>query len=579
MAFLRAYLKKYKKLLIISLVLATVNQVFSLVSPQVLRIIIDEYANNIEIFTESEFIRWVGYWLLIWLIAAGISRIAKIFQAYYVDLMSEKIGAKIYADSIEHTFNLPYRVFESRQSGSLLDKLYKARQDIKKFLQSMINMAFLTTIWIIIVMIYGFYVHWLIWTTFLLMVPVLFFTTLHLSKRIRKSQQDIVSTSATLSGSTIENIKNVTLIKSLWLETQEITHLNNVNDQLIDLEIQKLKLVKTITFWQWTLISILRWILQFIMLILIFQGYISIWEFLTLMFYSFLLFNPLYNLPELATSYQEVKASNEILEEIHAMKQIAMPKNPMQIDTINNIQFDTVSFDYTKDETAIKDITFSVKKGQSIAFVWPSWAWKSTILKVLMGLYKPKDWSVKINGIDTKTIDPGSFKSRTSIVAQDTQLFSWTIRENLVFVAPNATDEECKTALNHAQLWTLLKKKQWLDLRIGEWWLKLSWWQKQRLAIARALLRNPDLLIFDEATSSLDSIAESKITKTMHAIAQKNKSLITITVAHRLSTIMAADRIYVLEEWQIVESWTHTQLVADKWLYYALRRQQGGKIV
>jgi len=578
MHLLKKYLAKYKKLLTISIVLATINQLFSLVNPQIFRILIDNYANQIDQFTQSEFLYGIWYRLWIWVLAAAVSRVAKTFQDYYVNLMAQKIGASVYADSIDHTFNLPYRVFEDWQSWSLLDKLQKARQDIQKFLQSMINTAFLTSIGMFIVMIYAFWVSWIIWVVFLAMVPVLALTTIYLSKRIREAQKNIVRTSAELSWATVENVKNVTLIKSLWLETQEVNHLNRVNDKLIELEIEKLKLIKSITFWQGTLINFLRSLLQFIMLRLVFEWVISVWEFFTLLFYSFLLFNPLYELPTLATNFQELKASSEILEEIHDIPVVEIPEHWEDIKDITNINFDNVTFWYSDKETAVKDISFDVKPWETIAFVWPSGAGKSTILKLLTGLYKAWQGAIRFNWLSIDKFNPVDIKKHIGIVAQDTQLFSWTIRENLIFVSPDASDIECLQSLKDAQLYSLIEwNKQWLDTRIGEWWLKLSWWQKQRLAIARALLRKPDLLIFDEATSSLDSVVEAKITDTVRDIATANTNLISILVAHRLSTIMHADRIYVLENWSIVESWSHKELVHDKWLYYALWRQQSGK--
>lgn len=578
MWFLRAYLKKYHKLLTTSLILATINQVFSLVNPQIFRLLIDDYATKVDELTQHEFLSWVWVLLLIWVGAAAVSRVAKTFQDYYVNLMSQKIGASIYADSIEHTFSLPYRVFEDWRSWSLLDKLQKARQDIQKFLQSMINTVFLTSIGMGIVMIYAFRVHRLIGTVFLAMVPLLARTTLYLSKRVRNAQKNIVRTSADLAGSTIENVKNVTLIKSLWLEAQEVKHLNTVNDQLIELEIEKLKLIKTITFSQGTLINFLRSLLQLIMLWLVFSGGISLWEFFTLLFYSFLLFNPLYELPTVATNLQELKASNEILEEIHALPVEAVPEQPVKINHIHSLQFTAVSFGYTPSTLAVQDISFTVNPWETVAFVWPSWAGKSTILKLLTWLYQPISWDISYNNISLNLLDKQWVKQHVSIVAQDTQLFSWTIKDNLRFVQPTASDEACRDALKAASLYEFVQQQpKWVDTFIGEWGLKLSWGQKQRLAIARALLREPDLLIFDEATSSLDSIVEWKITETIKWLHAFNPSLMTILVAHRLSTVMHADMIYVLEQGKIIETWNHADLLAEKWLYYALWRQQSGQ--
>lgn len=578
MSLLKQYLRKYRKLLIISVILATINQVFSLVNPQLFQILIDQYANQIDQYTQSEFLQGIGFWIGIGVVAAAVSRIAKTFQDYYVNLMAQKIGASVYQDGIAHTFGLPYSVFEDRKSWSLLDKLQKARQDIQKFLMSMINTVFLTAIGMLIVMVYAFWVSWVIWTVFISMVPILAFTTIYLSGRIRNAQKKIVKTSAELAGATIENVKNVTLIKSLWLEIQEVEHLNRVNEKLIALEIEKLKLIKTITFWQWTLINLLRSLLQFIMLWLVFEWTISVGEFFTLLFYSFLLFNPLYELPNVAANRQELKASNEILDEIFKLPIVKTPVWAKSISEIKSIKFEWVSFGYNNEQLALQNISVQAKQWETIAFVWPSGAWKSTILKLLTGLYTPNTWSLQVNKINSETLDRTSIKSHIGIVAQETQLFSGTIYNNLQFVAPGVTEDECWTALDQAQLGEFVRQTpNKLQSTIGEWGLKLSGWQKQRLAIARALLRNPDLLIFDEATSSLDSLVEAKITETITNISQDNHDLITVLVAHRLSTIMHADCIYVLEAWEIVEQGTHHSLVDEKGLYFALWRQQGGR--
>jgi ATP-binding cassette subfamily B protein len=314
------------------------------------------------------------------------------------------------------------------------------------------------------------------------------------------------------------------------------------------------------------------------MLWLVFEWTISVGEFFTLLFYSFLLFNPLYELPTVATNFQELKASNEILDEIFKLPVVEVPEWAKSISEIQSISYEWVTFGYNDEELALQNITLQAKQWETIAFVGPSWAWKSTILKLLTWLYSPNTWSLKVNKTDTKTLDRNSIKSHIGIVAQETQLFSWTIYDNLQFVAPWVTEDECWTALDQAQLGTFVRNApNGLQSTIWEWWLKLSGWQKQRLAIARALLRDPDLLIFDEATSSLDSLVEAKITETITNISKDNHNLITVLVAHRLSTIMHADRIYVLEAWQIVEQWSHDALVQEKGLYYALWRQQGGR--
>lgn len=471
----------------------------------------------------------------------------------------------------------------------------KARTDIQNLLTSMIDTVFLTSIGMLIVIIYAFWVHWIVWVCFLAMVPLLAFTTYRISLGIKDSQKKIVAASSALSGATVENIKNVALIKSLWLEQQEINHLTSVNEQLISLEIDKLKLIKTLSFTQGTLINFLRTSLQWIMLRLVFTWDITFWEFFSLLFYSFLMFNPLYMLPMVAKHYQEALASSQTLEEIFALEKEHHTNEWRQVTDLSWVRFDDVSFGYgkndmdikdaslsqsqgktkTKSDLALQNISRSLSPGKTIAFVWPSWSGKSTMIKMLSGLYQPDTWNIFVNDLNANEIAWTSVKQKLWVVTQDTQLFTGTVRDNLLFVQPEATDDECWKVLQQASLDQFIKENDaWLDARIGEWWLKLSGWQKQRLAIARALLRRPDILIFDEATSALDSLIEHDITETIKDITIEDKKMMTILVAHRLSTIMHADTIYVLEHWRISEQGTHNELVDEKWLYYALWRQQ-----
>jgi ATP-binding cassette subfamily B protein len=211
-----------------------------------------------------------------------------------------------------------------------------------------------------------------------------------------------------------------------------------------------------------------------------------------------------------------------------------------------------------------------------VAFVGPSGAGKTTLVKLLVGLYPPMKGHVKYNSIDSTEIDLLDLRKQLGFVTQDAQLFSGTIRENLLFVKPSATDEELLEVLHKASCDKLLARAEdGLNSTIGEGGIKVSGGEKQRLSIARAILRNPNLLIFDEATSALDSITEEEINATIRNISDKNR--ITVLIAHRLSTVMHADTIFVLEQGKIIEQGRHETLLEGKGLYYAMWRQQIGE--
>jgi len=401
-----------------------------------------------------------------------------------------------------------------------------------------------------------------------------------MSRKIKTAQSRIVKESSDLAGETTETVRNVSLIKSLWLQEQEMDRLEDTNVRILWLELEKIKLIRLLEFTQGTLINAMRVGIMWVMLWLIFTQVISLWQFMTLFFYSFFIFGPLWRLSQVVQAYQEAKASDELLQELAALPTEQEAPNTHVVDTIWSINFTDVSFSYTEQEAVLSDINFSLSPGDTIAFVGPSGAGKSTIMKLLVGLYNASKWTVFVNDIPLTDVAKKPYQQRIWLVAQDAQLFGGSIKQNLSFVKPDATDDEMLEVLEQASILDLVvDHPDWLNAKIGEWWIKISGGQKQRLSIARALLRRPDLLIFDEATSSLDSLIEQEITETIHDIAGRYPHLMTVLVAHRLSTVMHADCIYVLEKGSIVEQGTHSVLLEEKWLYYALWRQQVGGVI
>ena len=578
MRLLLRYLKQYRLLILLALALASVNQIFSLLDPLIFRYVIDRYATKFDQYTTAEFVRGVTLLLAAAVGVAFVSRVAKNFQDYFVNVVTQRLGAQLYSDGIRHSLALPYQVFEDQRSGETLGKLQKARTDSERFISAFVNVVFTTLVGVVFVMVYAWYVHWAIAPAFLLTIPVLGVLSSVLSKRIKTIQKVIVAETTALAGATTESLRNIELVKSLGLAEQEVKRLNATTSKILGLELKKVRYIRSLSFIQGTAVNFLRTSILFLMLFLIFRQEITVGQFFSLLIYSFFIFGPLQELGNVINIYRETEASLANFETIIKTPIDPKPDNPVKVDDLRTLSFDDVSFTHqTASTPALSGISFEVERGETIAFVGPSGAGKTTLVKLLVGLYTPKGGRILYNGVENTQIDLDGFRERIGLVTQDTQLFSGSIRENLVFVKPDATDAECLEVLHKSAADNLLRRAdRGLDTVIGEGGMKISGGEKQRLSIARALLRRPQLLVFDEATSSLDSLTEEEISRTMREISATD-DVINVVIAHRLSTVMHADRIYVLERGRIAETGRHDELLETKGLYYAMWRQQVGE--
>lgn len=578
MKLLLKYLGRSRNLIILTFVLAAINQIFSLLDPLIFGKILDEFAKTPHQYTEADFVRGVGLLVLANVGVAMISRIAKAFQDYCTNVIIQKFGASVYTDGLKHSMELPYQAFEDQRSGETLNVLQKVRTDTEKFITYFINVFFISIIGISFVITYVSQVHGSLIFVYFLASFILGYVINRLSKKVKATQTAIVKETNLLAGSTTESLRNIELIKSLGLTEQEIARLNNTTQKILGLELKKVRTIRSLAFIQGTLVNFLRQGILFILLYFIFKDKVTVGQLITLQFYSFFIFNPLQEMGNVILSYREAEVSLANFENILNTPLEPKPENPVAIGDVKTLQFDAVSFQHKSAKTkALENISFEVKNGQTVAFVGPSGSGKTTLVKLLVGLYRAEEGKILYNGTDSRDIDVDILRKQIGFVTQDTQLFSGTIKENLLFVNPSATDEMIIDVLEKAACQNLLTRSEnGINTVIGEGGMKVSGGEKQRLSIARALLRQPRLFVFDEATSALDSITEEDITQTVKALAAK-RDHITVMIAHRLSTIMHADKIFVLEKGHIVETGTHDMLLTEKGLYYAMWRQQIGE--
>lgn len=579
------------------LLLAAINIGFSLVDPIIFGKLINlaTYHQTKNTFSWDDFlfaktpivnkagreeILYGVMWLLVASISvAMISRIAKNFQDYFMNVVIQKFGAKVFTDGLQHAMKLPYQEFEDQRSGETLSILTKVRADVEKFMINFINILFGVIVGVLFVFIYAaIFIHWSIPVAYLTGILLLTVITNALSKKIKLIQKKIVGETTALAGSTTESLRNIELVKSLGLTQQEVARLNKNTYKILGLELTKVKRIRSISFIQGTFVNTLRQVILFILMWLIFRGYMDAGQLVTMQIFSFFVFGPLQEIGNILLSYREAEASLNNFDNLMKKAPEKDPANPKHLGDIQTLSFQNVVFKHqTANQPAISNISFDVTTGETIAFVGPSGSGKSTLMKLLVGLYRPKDGTILYNGLDETKLRFDDLRNQIGFVTQDTNLFSGTIRENLVFVNPSASEEDVMDALNKASCQNLLARAdKGLETMIGEGGLKLSGGEKQRISIARALLRKPKLLLFDEATSALDSITEEEITDTIRDISSRGNQ-ITILIAHRLSTIMHADRIYVLEKGSVIETGTHESLLEEKGLYFAMWRQQIGE--
>ncbi|HEY6627244.1 MAG TPA: ABC transporter ATP-binding protein, partial [Ignavibacteriaceae bacterium] len=241
-----SYLKNYWKLVLIALVLAAINQVFSMLDPWIFRIVIDEYATKFDHYTTEQFIKGVLLLLAAAVGVAFVSRVAKNFQDYYVNVITQKLGAQIYTDGIRHSLLLPFSDFEDQRSGTTLGILQKVRSDSEKLISASINVLFTTLVGVVFVTIYAISVSWVIAPIFFLTIPIIAVLSSVLSKKIKKIQKEIVTETTSLAGSTTESLRNIELVKSLGLGQQEINRLNSTTDKILALELKKVRYIRTL---------------------------------------------------------------------------------------------------------------------------------------------------------------------------------------------------------------------------------------------------------------------------------------------------------------------------------------------
>ncbi|WP_187263741.1 ABC transporter ATP-binding protein [Pontibacter beigongshangensis] len=572
------YLKPHRGLVIFSLLLAGASQVLALLDPVIFGKIIDKYATPPYTLSPDERVEGALWLMLLAVAIALLSRLAKVFQEYLTNLVVQRFGVQIFNDGLKQTLRLSYQEYANQNSGETLSILQRVRRDTERFITAFINILFSSVVGVGFLVWYAVTKHWALVPAFIIGILLLGGLTSLLSARIKTLQRSINRATNKMSGVITESLRNIELVKSLGLTFQEVRRLRAQTEQIFSLEMEKVKRVRTLSFLQGAALNVLKQSILFTLLWLIFRDVLSVGELISMQFISVSIFGPLQDTGAVIIAYREAEASLANFDDLMRKPIERRPESAIDTGPLRQLRFDAVVFRHRGTSyNSIDGISFETNTGDTIAFVGPSGAGKSTLVKLLVGLYVPDSGEVLYNNYSAKTIWLNEARRQLGFVTQETNLFSGTIKENLQLVKPDASDEEMLAALGKASCTRLLaRSERGIYTQIGEGGLKMSGGEKQRLSIARALIRNPRLLIFDEATSALDSLTEEEITATVREISAQ-RGQITVLIAHRLSTIMHADTVYVLEKGKIVEQGSHSRLLGQKGLYFAMWRQQIGE--
>lgn len=582
MHILWTYLRPHGRLALLALLLAATSQILALIDPIIFGRIIDDYAivppGGDSPMTSDERVRGVLTLLGLAVVVAVLSRLAKALQEYVTRLVVQKLGTHIFNDGLRQVLRLRFQEFEDLRSGETLSLLQKVRSDAERFINAFINTVFAALVGIGFLTWYAVAKNWILVPVFLVGVLLLGGLTGLLSREIKSQQRSIVRETNRNSGFIAESLRNIELIKSLGLTFAEIRRLQAQTARIFALEMQKVKRVRLLSFLQGTTLSLLKLAVLFALLWLIFRDVLSTGELIAMQFISVAIFAPLQELGNIILAWREADASLANFDALMRRPIERRSESAVDVGPVTHVRFADVHFRHRgAPDDALDGVSFSAGLGDTVAFVGPSGSGKSTLVKLLVGLYTPASGEVFYNDVSTQDMRYNAARRQIGFVTQETHLFAGTIRENLQLVRPDATDAEMLAAMEQASCRYLADESpDGLDTSIGEHGVKLSGGERQRLSIARALVREPRLLIFDEATSALDSLTEEQITGTVRRISARSTQ-ITILIAHRLSTIMHADTIFVLEKGRIVEGGTHADLLALKGLYYAMWRQQIGE--
>ena len=498
-------------------------------------------------------------------------------QSFLLGSTGQKIIMRLRNDIYQNLQSLSLSYFEKNttgQTGQLISRILSDIDAINYLFTSGIQDIMLEPIIIFIGLTWGFILNWQLTLLFFLVFPLMAWPISYLSKKLRAANKEIMNSTASITGVLEETLAGIKVVKAFGMEEYEIKRFQRETRENYSKALRGIRMGQIFH----PLINFTASIA--IAIFVAYGGYLVInqnlnpGEFFTFSFLMSTIADPVRKIGSIFGHVPKaLAAADRVFELMDERSEVAEAANPVELTSIQGkVEFEKVSFAYQPGEMVLKDVDLTVNPGELIAFVGPSGAGKTTMINLIARFYDPISGRIKIDDHDLRSLKLSSFRKQMGIVPQETILFRGTIAENIAYGKHDATMDEIIAAAKAANAHNfIMEMPNGYQTRVGSRGATLSGGQRQRIAIARAILRNPRILILDEATSALDTESEVLIQEALERLMKKRTSFV---IAHRLSTILSADRIVVMNQGEIVEIGTHKELLAKGGLYAKLYQTQ-----
>ncbi len=557
------YARPYKKSIIFAFLCLTLTSVINLILPLIVRNMI----NAVVVLKNSGLLDSLARDLFIIILFQAVFAVA---HNYVLGFVGHRMTTDFRIEFFSHIQSLSLRFFHRRRVGEILSRMSNDISVIQNALITIPVALLRQTITLLGALAIILYLNWKLTGLILLVLPPLMLFARVFGKRLRRlseTVQDKLARSVVVLEETVSSIK---VVKSYTREPYERKRFEKNIETAFDDSIRKLKIsaffgpfILGLTFF---VSGLLIWYGGYQVM----EGATTPGELAAFFLYGLIIAGPIGTFVRLYTQIQEtLGAVKRVYEILDTQPLIQSPENPVPVpDLEGRIEFKGVRFGYQKDTPVLKDVSFDIEPGKTVALVGPSGAGKSTVIQLLHRFFDPDAGRVLCDGHDIRTLDLEQYLNQIALVPQEALLFGGSVRENILYGKLDATEEEIVAAAKSANAHDfILGLEQGYDTPVGEKGVKLSGGERQRIAIARAILKNPKILVLDEATSSLDNRSESLIQEALENLMADRTTLI---IAHRLSTVRNADKIIVLDKGKVIETGTHDALMRNENLYYNL---------